>query len=685
MDMTVQTPPTDPHLWLEDVLGERALDWVRERNAASRAILTARPAFETTRDRIRAVLDSKDQIPGVSRRGGWLYNYWQDSTNPRGLLRRTTLDEYRKPAPAWEVLFDLDALAREDGENWVLSGLVWLRPGDRRVLMKLSRGGADAVVVREWDAVDRRFVQDGFTLPESKTSIDWFDADTVLVGTDLGPGSMTASGYPRIVKRWKRGQPLAEAEVLLQGETGDIRVAAGHDHTPGYERTYVVRATDFFNHQLWLLEGGQLREVERPSDSNLNLWHDWAILQLKSDWTVAGRTWLAGSALICRADAYLRGEREFQALFTPTPTRTLAAMTMTASRILMVVQDNVSHRLECWSHDGTAWVRRDVPGPAHGVLSVGGLHDPHVANDPLAEAYFQSSTGFLTPDTLSLRSTQDDSSEPLKSRPDFFDAKGLVAEQRFATSRDGTRVPYFIVHRKGLAHDGTNPTLLYGYGGYEISMLPQYSGGLGIGWLERGGVYVLSNIRGGGEFGPTWHKAAQRGNRQRSFDDFIAVAEHLVETGVTSPRYLGIQGGSNGGLLVAAVMVQRPELFNAVVCQVPLTDMRRFHVMLAGASWVAEFGNPDDPADWAFLEKYSPYHNVWAGRRYPTVLFTTSTRDDRVHPGHARKMAARMIEQGHDVLYFENIEGGHGGAADNAQRADLAALTYEFLLRQLGK
>ncbi|MFO1406538.1 MAG: prolyl oligopeptidase family serine peptidase [Steroidobacteraceae bacterium] len=685
MDSTLTNPATDPYQWLEDVQGERSLGWVREHNDAARALLTARPDFESMRDRIRAVLDSKEQIPVVTRSGDWLYNHWQDSTNPRGLLRRTTLAEYRKPSPAWEVLLDLDALAREEGENWVLAGLEWLRPGHRRVLLRLSRGGADAVVVREWDAVDRRFVEGGFTLPEAKTNVGWLDADTLLVGTDFGPGSMTASGYPRIVKRWKRGQPLAEAEVLLEGESGDIAVNAGRDDTPGYERTLAVRFTDFFNSRLWLVEDGQLREVDRPSDSNLTLWHDWAVMQLKSDWTVAGRTWPAGSALICRADAYLRGEREFQALFTPTPTCTLAAMAGTASRILMVVQDNVSHRLECWSHDGTAWVSRDVPAPSHGVLSVSQLHDPHVADDPLAEAYFQKSTGFLTPDTLSLRNTLDDASEePLKSRPDFFNADGLVVEQRFATSRDGTRVPYFIVHRKGLVLDGTNPTLLYGYGGYEISMLPQYSGALGIGWLERGGVYVLSNIRGGGEFGPTWHRAAQRGNRQKSFDDFIAVAEHLTETGVTSPRHLGIQGGSNGGLLVAAVMVQRPELFNAVVCQVPLTDMQRFHRMLAGASWVAEFGNPDDPADWAFLEKYSPYHNVRAERRYPTVLFTTSTRDDRVHPGHARKMAARMIDQGHDVLYYENIEGGHGGAADNAQRADLTALTYAFLWRQLG-
>ena len=686
MDMPVTPPePNDPHLWLEDVLGERSLEWVRARNAESRATLTASPSFATTRDRIKAVLDSKAQIPGVSRLGEWFYNFWRDAEHPRGILRRTSLEEYRKESPAWETVFDLDALAREEGENWVLSGFAWQAPGYRRALMKLSRGGADAVVVREWDVVERRFIEDGFNLPESKTNIDWEGPDAVLVGTDFGPGSMTDSSYPRIVKRWRRGQPLAEAETLFEGRPADIQVGAGRDDTPGHEHTFVFCATDFFNHDLYLVEAGGLRKIDRPSDSSFSTWGDWLLIQLKSDWEVGGKRWLAGSLLICRFQDYLDGHRDFEALFTPTATRSLGSFSCTKTQVLVIVQDNVAHRLEAWRREGARWVGREVEAPANSVLGVGPLHDHHVADDPLAETYFQSATGFTSPDELRLRDAITGSSEFLKSRPHFFDASPYAVGQRFATSRDGTRVPYFIVHRKDLALDGTNPTLLYGYGGYQIAMLPQYSAALGIGWLERGGVYVLSNIRGGGEFGPTWHKAAQRQNRQLSFEDFAAVAKHLIETGVTSPRHLGIQGGSNGGLLVSAVMVQWPELFNAVVCQVPLTDMRRFHRMLAGASWVAEFGNPEDPADWAFLEKYSPYHNVHAGRRYPAVLFTTSTRDDRVHPAHARKMAARMIEQGHEVFYYENIEGGHGGAADNAQRADLVALEYEFLWRQLGK
>ena len=675
----------DPYLWLEDVLGERSLEWVRAHNATTRELLTTQPGFESTRDRLRAVLDSKDQIPGVGRQGNWFYNVWRDAEHPRGILRRTTFEEYRKAAPTWETVFDLDALASEEGENWVMSGFDWYGREHRRALVSLSRGGADATVMREWDLVERRFVEGGFSLPEAKTNIGWLDADTVLVGTDFGPGSMTASGYPRIVKRWKRGQPLAEAEVLFEGEPGDMQIGASHDDTPGYERTYVHRAVDFFNSYTWLLDDGKLLPIDRPTDAGFGLWRDWAFLYLKSDWTVGGRTWPTGSLLVCRADAYLRGERDFQVLFEPTPTRTLAGSTLTATRILQVVQEDVSNRLECWTLDGAAWVRRDVPAPACGVLNVAAIHNPHVADDPLAEAYFQRSSGFLTPDTVSLRDAVTDSSVDLKSRPHFFDASPYAVDQRFATSADGTRVPYFIVHRKDMPLDGTNPTLLYGYGGYQISMLPQYSAGIGIGWLERGGVYVLSNIRGGGEYGPTWHQAAKRENRQRSFDDFIAVAEHLIDTGVTGPRHLGIEGGSNGGLLVSAVMVQRPELFNAVVCQVPLTDMQRFHLLLAGASWVAEFGNPEEPDDWAFLEKYSPYHNVRADRQYPAVLFVTSTRDDRVHPAHARKMAARMMAQGHEVLYYENIEGGHGGAADNAQRADLTALEFAFLWRQLGR
>ena len=406
--------------------------------------------------------------------------------------------------------------------------------------------------------------------------------------------------------------------------------------------------------------------------------------ELRSDWTTGGRTWPRGSLLVTRAQAYLAGGRDFTALFTPTATRSLAGYSTTRGRVLLNVLDNVAGRAEAWTPGPQGWSGRPIEAPYPGTLSVGGLHDDTVAQDPLAEAFFATYTDFLTPDSLYLGDAGGGALQRLKSRPAFFDASGMKVEQRFATSKDGTRVPYFVVWPKGASANGANPTLLYGYGGFEVPLNPWYSGAFGTAWTGRGGVLVVANIRGGGEFGPGWHQAAVKANKQKSYDDFIAVAEDLIAARITSPRHLGIQGGSNGGLLVGATMVQRPDLFNAVVCQVPLLDMRRFHTLLAGASWMAEYGNPDDPADWAVISRYSPYQNVKAGVKMPAVFFVTSTRDDRVHPAHARKMAARMMEQGHQVLYHENIEGGHGAGADNFQHADRQALELAFLWQQLG-
>jgi prolyl oligopeptidase len=453
-----------------------------------------------------------------------------------------------------------------------------------------------------------------------------------------------------------------------------------------------TRSIDFYNTLSFLLQPGKtdadgrpaMMPIDKPEDAALSFWRERVLLWLRSDWNVGGRTWPRGSLLVADAKAYLAGGREFVALFTPTPTRSLASYGTTGERIVLDVLDNVAGRIEEWTPGTHGWSRRDVKAPFPGALSTTELHDPLIAHDPLGEAYLVSYTDFLTPDSLYLGHTGSDQRELLKSRPAYFDATGMHVEQRNATSKDGTRVPYFVVWPKGAKPDGTNPTLLYGYGGFEISMTPWYSGQFGKAWYEHGGVLVIANIRGGGEFGPAWHQAAVKANKQKSYDDFIAVAEDLAASRITSPRHLGIEGGSNGGLLVGAVMLQRPELFGAVSCQVPLLDMRRFNRLLAGASWMAEYGNPDEPAEWAWIEKYSPYQNVRKDVRYPPVLFTTSTRDDRVHPGHARKMAARMIEQGHDVLYYENIEGGHGGAADNAQRADLQALQFAFLWERLG-
>lgn len=690
------TPDDDPWLWLEEVQGEKALAWVRERNAATRSVLERHPRFDAMRARFLEILDSREKIPHVTRRGDHLYNLWQDARNPRGLWRRTTLTEYRKPQPAWETLLDLDALGAAEKENWVWKGSECLGPQNRRCILSLSRGGADARVQREFDLVTRRFVEPkdgGFVLPEAKSSIDWIDENTVYVATDFGPGSMTGSGYTRIVKRWQRGTPLASAVTVFEGEVKDVAAFVSVDRTPGFERTVFGRYTDFYNTKLWLLQDGKPVPIDVPSDAAFSFWRSRVLIQLKSDWTIGAQTWPRGSLLAADADAYLKGERRFQVLFTPTATRSLQGFVTTRSHVLLSVLDNVAGRVEEWRAPDSSkgrWARREVRAPFPGTLGLQSLHDPQYdrsagPKDPLAEHYLLTYTDFLTPDSLMLGRSGSDTRETLKSRPRFFDGEGMKVEQRFATSKDGTRVPYFVVWPRGAKADGTNPTLLYGYGGFEEAMQPWYSGGFGSAWYSQGGVFVLANIRGGGEYGPAWHQAAVKANKQKSYDDFIAVAEDLVAAKITSPRHLGIQGGSNGGLLVGAVMLQRPDLFNAVVCQVPLLDMKRYHKLLAGASWMAEYGDPDKADEWAFISNYSPYQNVKPEPKLPRVLFTTSTRDDRVHPGHARKMAARMAELGHTPLYYENIEGGHGLAADNKQRADVMALEFSFLWQQLGR
>jgi prolyl oligopeptidase len=688
---TPSTPPSeDRYLWLEDVQGERALAWVRERNAQARERLQAWPDFLPLRQRIREVLDSRDRIPAVRRRGEAFYNLWQDATNPRGLWRRTSLAEYRKAQPAWETVLDLDALGKTEGVNWVWGGSNSFGPAHRRSMLKLSKGGADAAVQREFDTVTKRFVpasEGGFELPEAKSSFDWIDADSAYIGTDFGPGSMTDSGYPRVIKRWQRGQRWQDAVTVFEGQQSDVAAWASVDRTPGFERTLFGRSIDFYRTETFLLQDGQLRRIPKPDDAELAFWREWALVSLRSPWTVDGRIWPTGALLVCSASSLLEGKPSLSALFTPTATRSLQGFQLTQSRLLLSVLDNVAGRVEEVWRSGSTWQRREVATPFPGTVGIEALHDPLLQDDPLGEAWLLSYTDFLTPDTLSLAytgsQTGSDRFERLKARPSEFDATGMRAEQRFATSKDGTRIPYFVVWPQGAQADGRNPTLLYGYGGFEVSLQPWYSGVFGKAWTTRGGVLVVANIRGGGEFGPAWHQAATQENKQRSYDDFAAVAEDLIRQRITSPAHLGMEGGSNGGLLVGAVMLQRPELFGAVVCSVPLLDMKRYHRLLAGASWMAEYGDPDQPEQWAWISRYSPYQNVRSGMKLPAVLFTTSTRDDRVHPGHARKMAARMLEQGHDATYYENIEGGHGGAADNAQRADLQALEFAFLWQRL--
>jgi prolyl oligopeptidase len=676
---TMQTPITDdPYLWLEDVEGDRSLDWVRARNAVSENQLAKDPGFETLRGELLAILDSNARIPYVGKMGEFYYNFWRDKQNPQGVWRRTTLAEFRKDEPKWEVLLDIDALGKAEDTNWVWGGAECLRPDYDRCLVNLSRGGADATVTREFDVSDRAFVKGGFERPEAKGDLGWIDIDTVYVGTDFGPGSMTSSGYPRIAKQWKRGTPMSEATVVYEGQDSDISIGAFHDDTPGYERDFVYRGLTFYTNELFLRgKDGGLTKLDLPDGAQKGVFREWLSVELRQPWNIGGEEHAAGSLLAIRLDDFLAGKRDFDVLFAPTENTSLASSGATKDHYFINVLEDVKNRIYVLTPGKDGWKREPLAGaPAFGTVSISAV-DAEESND-----YFMTVTDYLTPTSL-LMGSIGKAPEKLKQLPAFFDASAYEINQHFATSQDGTKVPYFMVSRKDLELDGDNPTLLYGYGGFEVSLTPSYSAGAGKAWLADGGVYVVANIRGGGEYGPRWHQAALKANRNKAYEDFAAVAQDLIDRKVTQPKRLGIQGGSNGGLLMGNMTVMYPQLFGAVVSQVPLLDMQRYHKLLAGASWMAEYGDPDKPGEWAFLRKYSPYQNVSKDVDYPPVLFTTSTRDDRVHPGHARKMMARMMEQGHDVTYYENIEGGHGGAANNAQSAYMSALAYTFLKQKL--
>jgi prolyl oligopeptidase len=669
----------DPNLWLEDVAAERSLQWVRGQNAVSTGQLEATPGFKALDERLLEIFNSRERIPNVTKHGRYYYNFWRDDKNVRGLWRRTTMEEYKKTSPAWETVLDLDQLAAAEKENWVWHGYTVLEPSGDRCLLDLSRGGADAGVIREFDMTRKEFIPDGFFVPEAKTDVAWRDGDTLYIGTDFGPGSLTTSGYPRIVKEWRRGMPLSQARTVFEGQPGDVGVNASVDHDHGQVYEWIQRAPAFFSDETFLRRGDDWVHIDKQADAMTETFGRFLFLRLRTDWTVAGRTFAGGSLLAEDLKEYLRGRREFSVLFEPSERVSLSSTTETKHFLVLTELDNLRSRSFLLRPAGGEWVRTPLEAPPLGRVSFEGIDAEH------SDDYFRHLTDFLTPPSLYLGVAGKPGSEKLKSLPAFFRTDGLETRQFEAKSRDGTAIPYFLVGPKDLKLDGNNITLLNGYGGFEIAMLPNYNATIGAGWLERGGVYVLANIRGGGEFGPKWHEAARKQNRQRAYDDFIAVAEDLIARGVTSPRRLGIEGRSNGGLLMGVMLTERPDLFGAVHCGSPLLDMRRYNKLLAGASWMAEYGDPDKPEEWAYIQKYSPYQNLSADRKYPPILITTSTRDDRVHPGHARKMAARLQEQGHQVLYYENIEGGHGAAANNKQSAFMEALAYTFLWNELSR
>ncbi|MBR0837891.1 S9 family peptidase [Bradyrhizobium manausense] len=676
---TVSAPDDDPWLWLEEVEGARALDFVERQN-----ILTldkfGGPAFERDRDLLAAIYDRPDNIPYASRSGGLLYNTWKDADHPRGLWRRTTLDEFRKAEPSWETILDIDELAAREGEDWLLN---WTTSRSKysRVILSLSRGGSDAVVLREFDGETKSFVSDGFVLPEAKGSVDWLDPDTLVLSSAYGEGMATTSGYARTVRLWRRGQPIEQAEVIFETTADRMRVYCGVDDTGAAPRAWIIDQVDFFNFAIWLRDAtGTLTQLDLPTDVWMQAHRDWFAIKLREDWIVAGRTYVADSVLGISLSAFLAGDRDFAILFEPGARRALQGFSWADGKLLLSILDELRPVFEICTPSPAGWSRETLRGlPGIGVVDVWRFdhYDSESNGDLLANVQDP-----LTPPSLMLIERGVESPTLLKQAPKTFNADGLIVTQHEAISIDGERIPYVQTGPAG--ETGDAPVYMSAYGGFGLAVKPQYNSSLGKLWLERGGTTVQANLRGGGEFGTRWHDAGRYAGKKLSHDDFAAVAADLVRRGVTRPKRIAAQGGSNGGILITNMLVRYPERFGALFCTIPLIDMRRYTKLLAGASWIAEYGDPDKMEEWEWLKTYSAYHNAIPGQPYPPILIATTRRDDRVHPGHARKMAAKLQAMGYEAWFYEPAAGGHGYGKDNKERAGFQVLGFQFLKERIG-
>lgn len=667
----------DSYQWLEEVDGKKALEFVEKENKTSLNVLMQQKEYQDIYNKSLAIINATDRIAYPSIYGDFIYNFWQDKEHVRGIWRRTAKASYTTDKPTWETILDIDALSKQDNVKWVFKGATGLYPSYTTFLVSLSKGGGDAVVVKEFDALTKTFVAGGFELPEAKSDVNYLDANTLIVGTNFGGNSMTSSGYPRIVKIWKRGTPLSQARTIFEGDATDVS-DSGYAMRDG-DKTYlmVAKGETFYSSVKYVMAEDRLTELQIPEDADISdILNNQLIISLKSDWTVNGVTYKQGAVVSANFTSLIKGKKEIQLLFEPDAFSSVTTIRSTKNYLLVDVLNNVKNELYTYSYTNNQWVKTKVNAPDFGTIGLS-------ATDEFSDDYFFTFENFLTPTSLYSSNAKTNAIKKVKSLSAYFDATKYKVEQFKAKSKDGEMIPYFVVSAKNTVLNGKNPTLLNAYGGFEVSQLPSYSGVSGQAWLEKGGVYVLANIRGGGEFGPKWHQAGLKEKRQNIYNDFHAVAEDLIAKKITSSKNLGIRGGSNGGLLMGVAFTQRPDLYNAVVCQVPLLDMQRYNKLLAGASWMGEYGNPDVPAEWEYIKKYSPYQNLKKDAKYPEVFFMTSTRDDRVHPGHARKMAAKMIDMGYKIYYYENTEGGHGGSSTNEQRAKMNALYYAYLWMKL--
>jgi prolyl oligopeptidase len=678
-----QAVTDDPYIWLEEKDSARAMAWVEAHNARTVADFESDPRYRTFYDQALAIATAEDRIPMPGFRNGGIFNFWQDDAHLRGLWRRTTLADYRMTNPHWQTVLDIDALGRSEGKSWVWKGANCLSPNERLCMVSLSDGGEDAIEAREFDLASNSFVKNGFFLPRSELSFDWEDASHLLVSTNWSGQDLTESGYPYIVKRIARGQPLAEGRELFRGYKSDVGVFPSVLRDgDGNTLSLLSRAKDFFHTETFVLSGDTADKLALPEKASVSaLVAGKAIVSLDEDWTVGDMTYKAGSVVALDLTALKKdpGRLAPTLVWAPGPRDALDGIATTKSHLLLSTLHNVSGQILSFAPqpDGS-WTAAQIGLPQNLSLAV-------AAADDKSDRMFLTADGFLTPSTLYLADAAIPAApEALKHLPAKFDASHDVVEQFEATSADGTRIPYFVVHRKELKRDGSTPTLMTAYGGFQVSNTPYYSGTIGKLWLERGGAHVLANIRGGGEFGPAWHEAGLGAKRQIIYDDFAAVAKDLEARGITSPRRLGIFGGSNGGLLMGVAMIQHPELFNAINIQVPLLDMIRISKIARGASWQGEYGDVNaDPAIRAFWEKTSPYQNLDPKGRYPEPYIFTTTKDDRTGPQHARKFAARMEQYGLPFLYYENTEGGHGSGADARQSAVMTAQMMVYFSRKL--
>ncbi|MFL6615320.1 MAG: prolyl oligopeptidase family serine peptidase [Pantoea agglomerans] len=669
----------DEFLWLEEPNSDLVKRWVKQQNQRTLECYAQREDFRLIEQQVKDFLNKDTQIPYITKLGESYYNFWQDEDNPRGLLRRTTLTEFRNDEPVWETVLDIDALGKSEGRDWVYQGSQSLAPEYRYCLIMLSPDGGDASEIREFDLVAKRFVKTGFNVPVAKSQVSWIDKDTLFISTDFGPGTLTQSGYSRIAKIWHRGTPLSAAKKIYEAKPEDLGVIAYHDSTPGFERNVVGRHLDFYRCEYFLLNEKNHRvKIDIPTDAEFDTHREWLLIKLNSEWNVGGEVYPPGALLAANFNDYLMGKRELQSLFVPTERMVLSGFSGTRDHLILSIMNNVVNQLEILTPQGGGWQRRPLgtPGTTGVISTVSAYGIDEETND-----YFLTTSGFLEPESLYIGNLDNDKAELLKRETQDFDTSNYHVSQHFVSSKDGTRVPYFQISPKDVKPDGSNPTLLYGYGGFGESLLPWYLGGDIPGWLERGGVYVVANIRGGGEYGPAWHQAALKDKRHCAYEDFAAVAEDLIARKITSPSHLGARGGSNGGLLVGNMLTQYPQLFGCIVCEVPLLDMQRYTQLSAGASWIGEYGDPGNPEEWEYIKSFSPYHNIKANTTYPPVLFYTSTSDDRVNPAHARKMTALMQHLGyHQAYFYENTQGGgHSGSADNEQSAFHSALVSEFM------